>query len=384
MKPRTRRIAPNVVRSTSGERTKYLVIARPPGIVRLDTGMPSFPTPAHISAAGQEAIARGQTGYAPWQGDPELLRAVCDYIEREAAASCTPEEVLITHGGSSAIYSVMTTLLAPGDEVILLDPTYSLYAPDALLVGGVPVAVPHGVDYHIDVEAVRAAVTSQTRMILICNPNNPTGVVYRRDEIAALLAVCEERDLFLVVDEAYEKILQPGFEHVPILSFKEHRDRIILLNTFSKTYAMTGWRLGYLVAPGDILQSLLGVHLSINGPICTFVQRAGIAALRGPQTTIADFAAEYHRRGALMYRLARDIRGLMPLVPQGSFYLYCKYEPALPAVEVRQRLWDANVAIRTGSEFGAAGEGHLRLTYAVDEATIEKGMALVSQVFSRL
>jgi aspartate aminotransferase len=221
-------------------------------------------------------------------------------------------------------------------------------------------------------------------MILISNPNNPTGVAYRREELAALLKVCEERDLFLVVDEAYGKILQPGVEHIPILSFREYRDHVILINTFSKTYAMTGWRLGYLVAPKDVLRSLLGVHLSINGPICTFVQRAGVAALRGPQECIAEMGAHYHRRGALMYRLAKDIRGLKPLVPQGSFYLYCKYEPALPAVEVRQRLWAANVAVRTGSEFGATGEGHLRLTYAVDDATIERGMALISQVFNHL
>lgn len=379
-----RRVAPNVVRSTSGERTKYLVIARPPSIVRLDSGAPSFSTPEHISRAGLQAIQEGHTSYAPWQGDPELLQAVCEFIERDAKSPYSPEEVLITHGASSGIYTAMATLLAPGDEVILLDPTYSLYAPDALIVGAVPVGVPHGDDYHIDIERVAAAVTSCTQMVLLCNPNNPTGVVYRRDELAALLEVCAERDLWLVVDEAYAKILQAGVEHVPILSFREYRDRIILLGTFSKTYAMTGWRLGYLVAPKNILQSLLGVHLSINGPICTFVQRAGVAALRGPQDCIEEFGAHYRRRGALMYRLAKEIRGLNPLKPQGGFYLYCKYEPALRAVEVRQRLWDANVAVRTGSEFGATGEGHLRLTYAVDEATIERGMALVSQVFSRL
>jgi len=378
------RIAPGVVRANSGERNKYLVIARPPSIVRLDSGAPSFRTPEHISHAGVEAIREGHTSYAPWQGTPELLHAVCEYIARDTQVSYRSDEVLITHGASSGIYAVMATLLAPGDEILLLDPTYSLYAPDALFVGAIPVAVPHNANYHIDVDAVKAAVTARTKMVLISNPNNPTGVAYGRDELRTLLQVCKDCDLFMVVDEAYSKILQPGVEHVPILSFSEHRERIILLMTFSKTYAMTGWRLGYVVAPKDVLQHMLGFHLSINGPICTFVQCAGVAALLGPQDCIAEFGAHYQRRGALMHRLAQGIRGLNPVTPQGGFYLYCKYDMNLPAVEVRQRLWDAGVAVRTGSEFGAAGEGHLRFTYAVDESTIERGMAVVAQVFSRL
>lgn len=169
-----------------------------------------------------------------------------------------------------------------------MDPTFSLYAHAAKQLAAVPVAVPHGADYHIDVEAVRAAITPRTKLMLVNDPNNPTGVVYRRDELHALVELCAEEDLILVSDEAYEKLLQPGCTHVPLLSFREHRDRLILLQTFSKTYAMTGWRLGYVVASGEMGTALFSVHRAIDGPICTFVQRAGAAALRGSQDCVAE------------------------------------------------------------------------------------------------
>jgi len=379
-----RHIAKYVQETSGGERAAHMTAKRPAGMVRLDSGTPSFPTPAHIREAAKRALDDGLTGYAPGQGDPEFLRAVCETVEREAGASYSPDDVFATNGASSGIYTVMTAFLDPGDEAILLDPTFSLYAHVVRQLGAVPVMVPHDAEYHIDVEAVRAAVTPRTRLVLVNNPNNPTGVVYRRGELEALAGLCAEKDLLLVSDEAYEKILQPGYSHVPLLSFKGHRDRLILLNTFSKTYSMTGWRLGYLVAPPDLARLLFGVHRSINGPICTFVQRAGAAALRGPQDCVAEMGVEYHRRGNLMHRLARGVAGLRPVDPQGGFYLYCRYEYPLPSKEVHKRLWEAGVAARSGSEFGEAGEGHLRFTYSVDEKTIERGMAVVGEVFRHL
>jgi aspartate aminotransferase len=279
---------------------------------------------------------------------------------------------------------VFTAVLDRGDEVLLLDPTFSLYAHVARQLGAVPVAVPHGPDYHIDVGALRAAVTPRTRLVLVNNPNNPTGVVYRRDELAAVVDLCAERDLLLVADEAYEKLLQPGCAHVPLLSFRDHRDRLILVHTLSKTYAMTGWRLGYVVAPPDLASLLFGVHRAITGPINTFVQRAGAAALRGPQDCVAEMRGAYGRRGGLMHRLALEIPGLHPVDPQGGFYLYCRYDHPLPSREVRQQIREAGVGVRSGSEFGASGEGHLRLSYSVDESTIARGMAIVGDVFRRL
>jgi len=379
-----RHIARTVAAVSGGERAQHMRAKRPEGMVRLDSGTPNFPTPPHIREAAKKALDEGLTHYAPGQGDPEFLQAVCETVERETGAVYSPDDVFATNGASSGIYTVFTAFLDPGDEVILMDPTFSLYAHVARQIGAVPVMVPHGADYHIDAAAVRAAVTPRTRLILVNNPNNPTGVVYRRAGLEALAALCEEKDLMLVSDEAYEKILQPGYGHFPLLAMREHKGRLILLHTLSKTYAMTGWRLGYVVAPPDLGNLLFGVHRSINGPICTFVQRAGAAALRGPQRCVEEFGAEYQKRGGLMHRLALQVPGLRPVDPQGGFYLYARYEYPLSSKEVHRRLWEGGVAARSGSEFGAAGESHLRFTYSVDEKTIAKGMAIVRQVFGQL
>jgi len=379
-----RHISRYVQTTAGGERTRHFTARQRPGMLKLDSGDPFFATPPHIRDAARAALDAGLTRYAPGQGDPELLAAVCETVERETGARYAPDDVFATNGATSGIYAVFTAFLDPGDEVVVLDPTFSLYALVARQLGAVPVAVPHGPDYHVDVGAVRAAVMPRTRLIMVNNPNNPTGVVYRRDELQALADLCAERDVLLVADEAYAKILQPGCVHVPLLSLGEHRERLILINTFSKTYAMTGWRLGYVVAPSDLASLLFGVHRAIAGPITTFVQRAGAAALRGSQDCVAEMRAEYGKRGGLMHRLALDVPGLHPVEPQGGFYLYCRYAHAPSAQEVRQRLWDAGVAVRSGTEFGAAGEGHLRLSYSVDEPTIAGGMAIVRDVLGRL
>ncbi|MFC1491851.1 pyridoxal phosphate-dependent aminotransferase [Nitrospinota bacterium] len=238
-----------------GERAKHMTVKRPEGMVRLEIGTPSFPTPEHICRAAKEALDAGLTFYAPGYGDPEYLQAVCETIHRETGAEYSPDDVFATNGASSGIYTAMTAFLDPGDEVIFMDPTFSLYSHVVRQLGAVPVLVPHNADYHIDTEAVRSAVTPRTRVVLICNPNNPTGVVYTREEIRALVELCAEKDLMLISDEAYEKILQPGYEHIPLLSFQEHRERLILLNSLSKTYSMTGWRIGHMVTPPPALPS---------------------------------------------------------------------------------------------------------------------------------
>ncbi|MBT3350783.1 MAG: aminotransferase class I/II-fold pyridoxal phosphate-dependent enzyme [Nitrospinaceae bacterium] len=377
-------ISKNVQSVAGGERAKYMTTHRPPDMVRLESGTPNFPTPPHINEAAKQALDDGFTFYAPGYGDPEFLKSVCEKMYAETGAEYTPKDVFATNGASSGIYTVMTAFLDPGDEAIFMDPTFSLYLHVVRQLGAKPVLVPHNAEYQLDVEAVRAAITDRTRLVLICNPNNPTGVVYKREDLAALVELCAEKDILLVSDEAYEKILQPGYEHVPLLSFTEHKERLILLNTLSKTYSMTGWRVGYIVTPPELTSLLFGIHRSINGPICSFGQRAGAAALRGSQQCVADMATEYFKRGSLMHKMALDIPGMIPVTPQGGFYLWVRYEFPLTSKEVAQLVWDANVALRSGSEFGATGENHLRFTYSVDESTIEEGMRIVGEVFKQL
>ncbi|MFL2931655.1 MAG: pyridoxal phosphate-dependent aminotransferase [bacterium] len=378
-----RNFSENVLQTMGGERADHMTLKRPQGMIQLDSGTPSFPTPEHICNAAKKALQDGLTHYAPGQGDPEFLQAVCENIEKECNSNYSTDSVIATNGGSSGIYTVMTAFLGKGDEVILMDPTFSLYSHVAKQIGGIPVNVPHGPDYHLDIQAIRDAITDKTRLLLICNPNNPTGLVYTQKELQSLAELCSDNNIILVSDEAYAKILQPGFKHVPLLSFTEHKNNLILLDTFSKTYSMTGWRLGSLIVPEDMHSVIFGIHRSINGPICSFVQRAGAAALRGPQNCVLEMRKEYQKRGKLMYELAKEIPRLIPLEPQGGFYLYCRYDFPINATDLRKRIWDAGVAIRSGTEFGQSGENHVRLTYSVSEETIEKGMQVVSEFFKK-
>ena len=379
-----RHIAKYVMDTAGGERAKFMTAKTPAGLIRLDSGSPSFATPQHIVDAGKRAIDEGHTGYILEKGVLALQEAICENIAAETGAVCAPGQILITNGSSSGIYSVMTCFLDPGDEVIVFDPSYSLYPHVARQIGAVPVPVRHKADYQLDIDAVRAAITPRTRLVFLNNPNNPTGIVYREADIAALLDLCAEKDLLLAADEAYSKLMQPGQVHVPVLKFHRHLDRLILLGTFSKTYAMTGWRLGYVAAPADLIDYLYGIHRAINGPICNFVQRAGIAALRGPQDCIAEFNQVYKTRAALMHKLASAIPGLYPAQPQGAFYMWTRFDLPQSAREVKARLFERGVAVRSGSEYGTGGEKHLRISYSVSEETIRKGMSVIADVVKEL
>lgn len=379
-----RHISKFVQSTISGERTRFMTMKVPPKLIRLDAGSPSFATPPHIRDAVKQALDAGHTGYIMEQGVAALQEAICEQIARETGVTYSPGQVLVTNGASSGIYAVMTCLLDPGDEVIVFDPCYSLTAHVAKQLGAVPVYVNHTADYQLDIEALRAAFTPRTRLVYLNNPNNPTGMVYRRADVAALVKLCGERNVLVLSDEAYCKLLQPGQVHVPVLSFADYRDHLILVGSFSKTYAMTGFRLGYVVAPLDLIETIYGAHRAINGPICTFVQYAGIAALRGPQDCIAEFNREYDRRAEYLLKLARAVPGLHPAMPQGAFYMWCRYDQALPAVELFVRLVERGVVVRTGSEFGSAGEHHIRLSYCASHEDMDHGMAVVTEVMGEL
>lgn len=373
------------VRSTiRSERSKFMTLKTPKDLIRLDSGSPAFATPQHICDALKQALDAGHTGYVMEKGVAELQEAICEQVAQETGVTYSPGQVLITNGASSGIYTVLTCFLDPGDEVILFNPTYSLFAHAAKQMGATPVYVSHDEAYQLDVDAVRAAITPRTRLVFLNNPNNPTGMVYRKPDIAALVELCAEHGVLLVSDEAYCKLLQPGQVHVPILSFGHHRDHMVLLGSFSKTYCMTGFRVGYVIAPPDVIDILYGAHRAINGTVCTFSQYAAVAAVRGPQDCIAQFNRGYNRHAALMRKLAQQVPGLHVAEPQGTFYMWCRYDLPMPAAQLHERILERGVAVRTGSEYGSDGEHHIRLSFSVSEAEIEKGMAVVADVMSEL
>ena len=344
-----------------------------PGVIPLQTGDPDFPTPPHIVEALNDAVERGYTHYPPYQGDPELRAVIADQLSQRSGVTWTADDVAITNGGSGAIYAGMVAYLDPGDQVLVPQPTFSLYGDVATSVGAVVTDVPLTEELHLDLGALRAAAGPRARMLILCNPCNPTGTVFRRDELEDLAAFCVERDLLLLVDEAYDHILFDGRTHVSALDLPDMADRLLFVDTFSKTYAMTGWRLGYLAALGGMAKSGMIAHRTAVGTVNWAVQRAGLVALTTPSDWPDRMVQEYAVRRDMLDELLRDAEGASWRPPEGTFYAFVKYKADLSAREMTAFLLERGVAVRSGTEFGPGGEGHVRLSFATSRENIREG-----------
>ena len=349
--------------------------AGPPGpdVIPLQTGDPDFPTPPHIVEALGDAVERGYTHYPHFQGDPDLRAAIADQLSRRSGVTWTSDDVTITNGGSGAIYGAMVGFLDPGDQVLLPQPTFSLYADVAESIGAVVTETPLTEDLHLDLDALGAAAGPRAKMVVLCNPGNPTGTVFRRDELVELARFCVERDLLLLSDEAYDYLLYDGREHVSGLDLPDLADRLLYVQTFSKTFAMTGWRLGYLAARGGMAKAGMVVHRTAVGTVNAAVQRAGLIALTTPSDWPDRMLAEYAYRRGMLDELLRDAEGASWRPPEGTFYAFVKYTADLPAREMTAFLLKRGVAVRSGTEFGSGGEGHVRLSFATSRENIREG-----------
>jgi aminotransferase len=269
----------------------------PEGAIRMDRGEPDFPTPAHIQEAATKAMRDNFTHYVDPYGDRELREAVCLRLKRDYGVERNPENVLITAGGIEGIHAISATYLNSGDEALVFDPGYSAYAESIALFGGKPVIVPLTDRFNLDLKAVEDRISKRTKMIFLASPSNPTAAVLREEEIRGLAKLALDHDLLLIIDEVYHKLLYGELEHFSICLVEEVKDRAILLNSFSKTYAMTGWRVGYLVADARVIRDLVDFHrtlvICVNAP----AQKAGVAALTGPQDCVETMKAEYIPEG---------------------------------------------------------------------------------------
>ena len=355
-------------------------------------GEPNFATPAFIVAAAQEALAAGETQYPPNPGLPELRAAVAVKLgaRNGFAPPPTPEEVLITSGATEGLFAALQASLEPGDEVLLVEPVYDVYHSAIALCGGRAVGVPAARrDGRLGYpwERLAAAVGSHTRAILVNNPWNPVGGVLREAELRALADLALEHDLLLIVDEIYEEIVYPPHRHVSLAALRpDVRDRTFTLNSLSKTYAMTGWRLGYNVAAPQWTQAmLLALQQWSRGP-ATFVQHAGVAALRGPQTCVAEMRAEYQRRREQV--LATEFGGapVRWLPPEGGFFALLEVGGlGMSSEEVAASLLETeDVVVMPGSAYGEAGEGLLRVSFAVSPEALTAGLERLSTGIRRL
>jgi aspartate aminotransferase len=346
-------------------------------VISLAMGEPDFCTPQPIIEAAVDALNDGWTHYGDLNGDPELRQCIAELASAESGCRIDPASVLVTHGGSAAITATILATVSPGEKVVVPEPTYSLY-PDAVrLAGGNPVFVPTGPDNQLDVPAILAAA-GDARLITLCNPVNPTGAVFSQDSLERLAGGLQGTDTLVLADEAYADLVY-GDEFVSMLAIPALQERLVYCQTLSKTYAMTGWRIGYTVAPAPIIKSVSAVHRTMNSSINAASQRAALKALQLGLGISSDMLEAYRERRTYVVERLKNIPGVEFTEPSGAFYAFFRYPQALPSAEMLKRFRDYGVILRAGSEYGPSGEGHLRLSFAADLATLETGLDRIEQ-----
>lgn len=352
-------------------------------LVSLAMGEPDFATPPQVIEAASAALRAGRTHYSPLYGEPALRASLADRIGALAGRPVDAGDVLITHGGTGGLTAAILAIVNPGDRVVIPDPTYSLYADLISMAGGIAVPVPLQADLHWDLDALDAALLG-AKLFVFCNPGNPTGIVHSRDELERLGAALTGTDTIVISDEAYADLTFTGQPFTSALEVASLVERTVYCQTFSKSYAMTGWRVGYLWGPSEVIAAAARVHNTANGSMNTAVQDAALVALETCGEDIARMHDAYSRRRALMADGLEMIPGLDVSSPEGAFYLFPRYDLDIPSVDLVARLRDAGVAVRPGAEFGAAGEHHLRLSYAASDDAIEAGVARLAAAFGAL
>jgi aspartate/methionine/tyrosine aminotransferase len=355
-------------------------------IVKLNIGEPSFPTPAYIVEAAYQAMRDGYTNYPPMQGDPELREAIAAYQAKICGVPVLPSEVLVTAGGTGAISAAMMAFLDEGDEVIILDPCYSLYADVARVVGARVVSVPLGDKFGVDLNAVRDAVNSRTQMLILNYPSNPTGQLLEQQELDGLAAIALEHDLLVVSDEVYDQLLFQG-KHLSVLSHPDLMDRTVLINSFSKTYAMTGWRLGWLIAKEELLRTILTMNRSVLGFSSHIAQRAGLAALTNEaedRKWRAWMLEQYQAQRQAMWNGLAQTPNVHVYDLKAAFYAWVSYQAPLCSVDMVKYLYQRGLSVRPGTEFGAKGEKHLRFSFAPSTVVISEGLSIFRSAMNEL
>jgi aspartate/methionine/tyrosine aminotransferase len=332
-----------------------------------------------VISAAKQALDEGRTHYSPSAGIPELSEALVKKAQREYHLEYDPNgEVLVTVGATEAIFLALIALINQGDEVLLFDPGFVCYEPDVLLAGGVPVHVPllEKDGFRLDADAVMSRITDRSRVIIINSPNNPTGAVFSYGDLLKLSKLVIERDLIVISDEVYEKIVYDGAKHFSMATFPGMRERTVSINSFSKTYAMTGFRVGYALGPAGLIDPMGRIHqysvACVDGPS----QCAAVAALEGSQDCVEAMVAEFDRRRRFMFKRISEIKGFSCTLPRGAFYVFVNIGQlkASSASFADYLIRRGKVAAISGSAFGECGEGYLRLSYTTAYEKIEEAM----------
>ncbi len=360
-------------------------------VIGFGAGEPDFPSPAHVVEAAIEACRNPASHrYSPTAGLPELRRAIADKTARDSGFGCIPSQVLVTNGGKHAVYNTFQTLLDPGDEVLLPAPYWTTYPEAIALAGGQEIVLPTTAEsgFRVTVDELEAARTSNTKVLLFVSPSNPTGAVYPVDEVEAIGKWAVEHGIWVVTDEIYEHLTFGDHEfasmpaRVPALA-----DRCVVLNGVAKTYAMTGWRVGWMIGPEDVIGAATNLQSHSTSNVANVSQRAALAAVSGDLSAVAMMRDAFERRGKTMHSMLSAIPGVVCVEPQGAFYCFPSFEGVLgrelggrvvtSTIELAEVLLDvAKVAIVPGEAFGAPG--YARLSFALGDDDIEVGVQRIA------
>ncbi|MBW2018333.1 MAG: pyridoxal phosphate-dependent aminotransferase [Deltaproteobacteria bacterium] len=359
-------------------------------VINFGVGRPNFDTPRHIKEAAMEAMDKGMVHYTPNAGMPRLLEALTAHLkEYKGLAYDSKKEIMATGGGQEAMYLSLSAFLEPGDEILVPDPGYSQFTSCIRLAGGIPVPIPllEEENFAPDLEVAGRLVTDRTRGIIVNSPQNPTGGVMTADQIREVCRFAKERDLVLFSDEAYDRILYDGAEFVSPAAMEEMKERTVIWGSLSKTYSMTGWRIGYLAAPADLVEAAVRVQQNILLSICSFAQAGAIAALEGPQECVEEMVEKFDERRKLVLDAISACPGLeCTTTPKGAFYVFVRFDvPGMDCRKVADLLLEkGGVALVPGVTFGRRGEGYLRLSYATSFEECRIGMERITRVMKEL
>jgi len=348
-------------------------------VIHLEQGEPDFTTPEHILNAAIEAIRGGCTHYTAMDGTMELREAIAKKLEEDNGIDFDPQtEVTVTSGSQEAMLIAALGFLNRGDEALILDPYYPACYEDTLLAEAksVPVPLDEKKGYSVETEALESKITERTRMIWLCNPSNPTGHVFSKEDLEVIAEVAKRHDLIVFADEVYEKIVYDGVRHVSIGSLSGMEDRTVTVNGFSKAYAMTGWRIGYVAAEKKLSTTLRKLHYYATLCPNAISQKAAFAALTGPQGCVKEMVTEYNRRREVVLHELDRIASLFYTIPKGAFYVFPDFSSFEKSDEIFAAflLKEAGVVTAPGSGFGKTGEGHLRISYSISHEQVKEGM----------
>lgn len=357
-------------------------------VIHMEIGRPDFDTPEVIKQAAFESIQKGNVFYTSNYGTPELRAAIAEKLRRENGLVYAADEILVTVGVSEGTYAAIAAFLNPGEEILVPDPVWLNYFHVPNFFGGTPVSytLREDNDYQIDPVEIEKLITPKTRMMVINSPGNPTGAVQTRETLEALATIAIRHDLLVISDEIYEKLVYGSAKHVSIAALPGMKERTITLNGFSKCYSMTGWRLGYIAAPKELISVMVRAHMYAITCASSFVQEAAITALEKAEPDVQRMVREYERRRDYAVKTINDIPGLSCKEPGGAFYLFVNVTKLnRPCAEIAEYfLEEAKVATVPGSTFGPGGEGFIRISYACAYDRIVEGLERIRKAVEKL